>query len=107
MKKFIASLLIAYSSAGLSYLGTWNDPLKPFDANVNKRERITLNWKVEEDVVEACHKHSKAMGFKERLGPLTACSFWKGDTCTIITSKTPTMHEVGHEVRHCFQGNWH
>jgi len=107
MKKLLAILVVANFGSAQAYLGTWNDPLKSFDATVNKRERITLTWKVEENVVEACHKHSKAMGFTQRLGPLTACSFWEGNTCTIITSRNPTMHEIGHEVRHCYQGNWH
>lgn len=107
MKKVIASLLVAYSTASFAYLGTWNDPLKPFDATKNDVSKMTITWKVTNDVVGECNKTNKAMGFTKPLGPLTACSFWKFDTCVIITSKTPTMHEIGHELRHCYQGNWH
>jgi hypothetical protein len=107
MKKVIASLLIANSSASLAYLGTWNDPLKPFDATKNELGKMSITWKITNDVVGECNKMNKSMGFAKQLGPLTACSYWKSDTCVIITSKTPTMHEIGHEIRHCFQGNWH
>lgn len=107
MKKFIASLLVAYSSASLAYLGTWNDPLKPFDATKNDLTKMKITWVVAKDVVAECNQFNKSRLFAKPLGPLTACSFWQFDTCTIITSRTPTMHEVGHEIRHCFQGSWH
>lgn len=107
MKKLFAILIVANFGSAHAYLGTWNDPLVPFNADKNQREKVVLNWKVSDNVVETCNAHSKSLGFKQPLGPLTACSFWQGNTCTIITSKTPTMHEIGHELRHCYQGLWH
>lgn len=106
MKKVIASLLVAYSTASFAYLGTWNDPLKPFDASKNKHKEVKIEWVIVPNVQEACDKQSEKMGFNP-MGPATSCAFWRGAVCKIITSKTPTMHEVGHEVRHCFQGSWH
>lgn len=107
MKKLLAILVAVNFGSAQAYLGTWNDPLRGFDASKNQKEKITLNWRTVDNVVEACNAHSKSLGFTQPLGPLTACSFWQGSSCTIITSKTPTMHEIGHELRHCYQGNWH
>lgn len=106
MKKLITLVsLLAFTNAN-AYLGTWNDPLKPFDATKNNQREVKIEWMVVDDVVAECNKENKRWGFSP-LGPLTACSFWFGNTCKIITSKRPTMHELGHEVRHCFQGAWH
>lgn len=106
MKKILCLCLIFSISNAYAYVGTWNDPLVPFDATKNRKQQVTIEWVVAKDVIKECNKENAKMGFSP-LGPLTACAFWRGNTCKIITSQTPTMHEIGHEVRHCFQGAWH
>jgi hypothetical protein len=84
-----------------------NDPYAEFDARKNKHETITLTWIFVDNVTQTCDRESR----KRRLGgfgySVEACSFWEGTSCTIITKKRPNGHELGHEVRHCFQGNYH
>lgn len=106
MKKILCLSLIFFFNNSYAYTGTWNDPLKPFDAGKNRHQQVNIEWIVAKDVIKECNKENNKMGFAP-LGPLTACAFWKGNTCKIITSRNPTMHEIGHEVRHCFQGAWH
>jgi len=38
---------------------------------------------------------------------LKACGTQDGNKCLIVTPKQATMHNLGHELRHCFQGYWH
>ena len=39
----------------------------------------------------------------------TACAQWSKTkkTCTVYTGKTTTHVYLGHEVRHCFEGDFH
>lgn len=77
-----------------------------FDATKNQYSSVEITWVASSDVQKSCEKV-----FKQRGTPLTykvdACSFWIGNKCTIITKTAPTNDDVGHEVRHCFQFNWH
>jgi hypothetical protein len=87
----------------------WDNPNKSFDTGVNKRTESTIKWIPVDDVIDACNKESKKRGFGgfDPGAKFAACSFYNGNQCTIITSKTPSMHTLGHEMRHCYQGNWH
>ncbi len=107
MKKLAISLLLVYSGLANSYSGTWNDAYAPFDATKNAYKTVTLNWLITDDVIKTCSEESKKRGISNFGYNPTACAFWNGNVCTIITKKNPTMHDVGHEVRHCFQFNWH
>jgi len=109
MKKVIFVLLLAASVAHAEY---HDEPFKEFDATQRLTNKSTITWVTVDDVDKACNAESIKRG-KGGFGRLSmyACSFWDktGDTttCTIITGKTTRMTDVGHEVRHCFQGNWH
>jgi hypothetical protein len=102
MKKILFLLVFLSNSA----LADWDDPTKPFDTKSNYTRTVKLNWIPVDNVQKVCE-----LEYKKRKLTLThrvdACSFWANYTCTIYTKKTPNMHDVGHEVRHCFQGNWH
>ena len=103
MKKLILSLTLVASSV----YANWDDPLKPFDASKNMHDTVVVKWLAVSNLQQTCEAESKKRG-KGGFGyAVNACSFWEGNTCTIITSQKPTMHSLGHEVRHCFQGNWH
>lgn len=118
MKKIIAALLVCSFGSANAYLGTWNDPLKPFDATTNIHDKVEVIWRLSDNVAKDCEtearkriKDFKGYGYKPE-----ACAFWSSDkkwvfwttsVCTIITKKNPTMHDIGHEVRHCFQGHFH
>lgn len=82
-----------------------DDPKEMFYAN-NKHETIQLTWKPVDNVQSACEQMYVDRGVR-LTWKVQACSFWDGNLCTIITSKKTNMHSIGHEVRHCFQGNYH
>jgi hypothetical protein len=103
MKKLILSAVIFVSPA----YANWDDPLTPFDATKNIHTTITVNWRPVANVQKVCEAESKKRGHAGFGYAVNACSFWEGNVCTIITSQRPNMHSLGHEIRHCFQGNWH
>jgi hypothetical protein len=101
----IFSLLVSNSFAQ-----NWDNPVQPFDATAPRVHNgpISIEWRVVDNVGKSCdefsRKHGNA-GFANQ--DIQGCAFWWGPTCVIITKKKPTMHTVGHEIRHCFYGQWH
>jgi hypothetical protein len=85
----------------------WQDAEAPFNARENSINDSIITWKVVDNVQKTCESESH----KRRLGgfnyPVDACSFWSGGVCTIVTGLKPTQHILGHEVLHCFRGNYH
>ena len=98
----LASLLIAQNALALD-----DNPTAKFDTSANLTTVSTINWRPVDDVQRACESESRKRGFKGFGHSIQACSFFDGNQCTIITGKFTSMHSLGHEVRHCFQGNWH
>lgn len=87
---------------------SYDKPNAYFNARNNERSSITLVWKYTGNVPQACNDEVKRRGIKQTHNSRTvACSFWGGNECLIITNVKTTMHSVGHEIRHCFQGAWH
>ena len=106
LKKF-SLILFAFISVDVFAESVWNDPYAMFDTNLNERPLSIVEWRVTEDVQKACDEESKRRklgGFKHEV---YACSFWSNDFCLIITSRFTTTHVIGHELRHCFQANFH
>lgn len=110
MKSLISSI-VALSVASSAFSQSWNDPTIPFDATTSRIHKgpISIEWRIADgDINAVCEKASKDFGNNGFRGQkLEACAFWWGSKCIIITKKKPTMHDVGHEVRHCFYGDWH
>jgi hypothetical protein len=103
--KFFAISLIFVAS--LASANDWDNPNTPFDTKKNFTNSSTITWVTVDNVQEACEAESRNRGYNGFGVKLLACSFYKGDQCTIITGKKSNMHQLGHEVRHCFQGSWH
>ena len=97
MKKFII-LCIAFSL---------NAHAENFQVDANERPLSIVEWRASEDIQRDCDIESKKRKFNGFNYELAACSFWRDDFCLIITSKSTTVDVVGHELRHCFQGNFH
>lgn len=87
----------------------WKNPEAPFDARKLMTEKTTITWRRVDvnDVQKTCEAESRKRGLGGFGYRVYACSFWEGDRCDIFTSKTPTLHDLGHETRHCFQGAFH
>ena len=101
--KLLISLLLIAGAAHAD----WDDPIAPFDASNIPATPLSITWVTTDNVQKVCDAESRRRG-KGGFGySIQACSFWEGNSCTIVTSKRPSMHTVGHETRHCFQGNWH
>jgi hypothetical protein len=104
--RLIISAIVILQASGVA-IAIDDDPNKQFDARGRQREKSSITWRVAENVQAACEKESRARG-KSGFGySLNACTFWDGDSCLIITRAKTSMHTLGHELRHCFYGNWH
>lgn len=108
VRKYLLLLVLALPSIS-SFAQDWKNPEAPFDARTVMYEKITLTWRRVDvnDVQKTCEAESRKRGLGGFGYRVYACSFWEGDRCDIFTSKTPTLHDLGHETRHCFQGAFH
>jgi hypothetical protein len=104
MKKILMLLALIGGNAVAS-----DDPTALFSAASNKTNQVVINWVSVDDVTAVCDRERRAKGQNGFGYTVKACSFWDDDykTCTIITKRNTNMHTLGHEMRHCFQGNWH
>lgn len=108
MKKALV-LLVAVSFNCWAYT---DEPFKEFDTTHNSVNRSNIVWLQVADVNASCEKMSQQRGGGGFGYAMQACSFWDKTpqgttTCTIITGPTTNLTVLGHETRHCFQGNFH
>ena len=109
MKHTLAVFLTIFSTTVFAQLE--KSPFDTFDATKKMTETSTITWRTVSNVQEVCNKESQRRG-KGTFGyRIDACAFWDktptGDVCTIVTRPRPNYWDLGHEVRHCFQGSWH
>jgi hypothetical protein len=107
MKKALVSLMLLAVTNAIA--ADWENPEAKFNAGKNKTTKSVITWRAVPNVQAVCEAESRKRGNGGFGYMLDACSFWDPafNTCTIITSTRPTMHEIGHEMRHCFQGEFH
>lgn len=66
--------------------------------------RVINWWRVSyEEVQKACNKYVDYRDGRQFLG----CAVYSGKTCNVYTTTTVTHQLLGHEIRHCFYGNFH
>ena len=87
----------------------WRDAYAKFSTKPNRKESLVVSWMVvpTAKVQATCEAISKDSGLGGFGFALDACSFWRKDTCLIVTGAQTTHAEIGHELRHCFQGSFH
>ncbi len=86
----------------------WQDPEARFNTGSNKTKQTTITWMAVDNLQATCEAESRKRGLGGFGYPVEACSFWVSNNCQIFTkSNATTMHSLGHETRHCFQGNFH
>ena len=87
----------------------WRDPIAKFCTKQNRKETLVVSWMVvpTAKVQATCEAISKDSGLGGFGFALDACSFWRKDTCLIVTGSQTTHAELGHELRHCYQGSFH
>jgi hypothetical protein len=84
-----------------------DNPNTLFDTGSNYTNESRIKWTPVENLQETCERESRKRGFGGFNYSIKACTFFDGNKCDIFTSKNLNMHTLGHEVRHCFQGNYH
>lgn len=108
MKKALVLLLTVIATVAHA---DWRNPDEPFNANNKMTDNAQIKWITVDNLQATCEAESRRRGFNGFGYPIQACTFWdktpSGYQCTMITTKNPTIHNLGHEVRHCFQGNYH
>lgn len=109
MNKLLFTILCIVSANVFAFK---DDPYEIFDATKNFTEKSIVVWKVVANASETCQKESRKRGFGGWPYKVYACTFWnenKGNpmSCTIFTDRHTNMHQIGHELRHCFQGPYH
>ena len=87
-------------------------PYDKFTADNNFTTDTSVVWTQAKDINKACNAESKRLGNNGFPYKLDACSFRTKDkygkhTCHIMTSTTMDYWTLGHELRHCFQTDWH
>ena len=84
-----------------------DDPYENFSYNRNFTNNSFIRWVAVDNVQNVCDSESKKRGYGGISWSVKACSFYDNNKCDIYTSKQLNMHTLGHEVRHCFQGDFH
>jgi hypothetical protein len=112
VKTLILSMILFSSSArALGYKEFHEEPNKLFGTDVNRSEMVVITWETAKNVQKSCDRESKKRGLGGFDYQVEACSFWGTrmgvNVCHIITEKKTTLATIGHEMRHCYQGNWH
>jgi hypothetical protein len=103
--KIIAlATLLVISGCAISHVPTTPNPTYniQFEAKPNLPEK-NIRWIVVEDISSHCQNKMPQLGSKRVL----ACSEYNNKACTIYTGKVTDMAQIGHELRHCFEGQWH
>ena len=107
MIRIIAVLVFLIPLSILAADKHWQNVDSPFDVKANLVDESIISWRAVRNVQQTCERESRKRGLGGFGYPIEACSFWAGGICLIITSKKPTTRILGHEVRHCFQGDYH
>jgi len=85
------------------------DPHHQFDMMHNDTNEFQVTFVQAANVNKACDAESRKRGQGGFGYAVEACSFWNWNKseCMIITERKANFHTIGHEIRHCLQGNWH
>lgn len=106
-----ALLVLALVSSSVSAFEYHEDPNELFSTKKNFTNMTTITWEQTKNVQQRCDEESKSRGLGGFAYSVEACSFWGKrlgfDVCHIITAKKTSMATIGHEMRHCFAGDFH
>ena len=105
----VLSLHFLVSLTGCAMVGqTEYEDFKPMSPTARIMNNVKLTWEVRADVGEYCLQTQKRLGKSQGVPPL-ACAIWTAslNECKVVTGPNPNHVVLGHEVRHCFEGNFH
>jgi hypothetical protein len=101
MRLILPALLLLAAGCATSQQVTANYNIQ-FEPRADLPEKI-IRWVVVDDVAKVCQSKMPQLATQRIL----ACSEYNNRRCTIYTGRTTDMAQVGHEIRHCFEGQWH
>ena len=113
-KKYLTQIIgillgISMASSAVS-ITIKDDPYEVFSIAEKMYDTAEIRIMAVNDVSNRCQEESRKRGFGGFPYAVFACSFWNeggSRRCTIFLGKKTNMHQLGHEVRHCYQGAWH
>jgi hypothetical protein len=72
-------------------------------------QSITIRWKRVPDPNAYCRYVDTKMADISKDKRIVGCAHWSKvkPECTIATGMADDLAIIGHEVKHCFQGDWH
>ena len=81
----------------------------PMPKHARLMNDVKVRWEVRENVAEVCGRAAQLSPTQAWMTPPLACAMWNvaSKECVIITGKKVSHLELGHELRHCFEGNFH
>lgn len=81
----------------------------PVQQTARVMNEVKVRWEVRENVAAVCSGAAKLSNTQAWMTPPVACAMWNvaSKECVIITGKQVSHVELGHELRHCFEGNFH
>jgi hypothetical protein len=113
--RYIIVYLLIISTLGFcstqSRAEDWQNGDAKFDFTRRKTNSVQITIQTVDNVQKACEAESKRRGLGGFGYSVDACSFWShgpsGSTCEIYLPNRTSMHDIGHEVRHCYVGSFH
>lgn len=89
----------------------WRNGDLKFDFTQRKTSSAKVNIHTVDNIWKTCEAESRKRGYNGFGYSVDACTFWEhtpmGSTCDVYLAKKTSMHEIGHEIRHCFVGSFH
>lgn len=107
---FVSSVNAGRTENG-EYFNSSENPHENFSIAKLNSEKIEITFITTKNVRAVCDAESKKRGHGGFSYTVEACSFFSSssynNTCTIVLPIVTNFHTIGHEVRHCMQGNYH
>lgn len=107
----VAGAAIAGQTANGEFFVTAENPHEHFSIAQMNANKIEMAFIATKDVRSVCDAESKKRGFGGFNRPVEACSFFDtssfNNKCTVVLPTITNYHMIGHEIRHCMQGNFH
>ena len=112
MKKLVSVILLICLIISPFAQAYSEDVEQLFGMTANISNNIKITFRQSSNPSAECDRINRSKGFGGFGYPVQACSFWihgssAGDSCLIITGYEANIHILGHEIRHCIQGNFH
>lgn len=105
--RIIAFASLLFAGTVQATITEGDNPLEMFDSARNFTATSKVTWIPVDNIQATCDREARVRGYGDFGYALKACSFYENDVCVVFTEKKLNMHTLGHEVRHCFQANWH